>query len=228
MISILIPCFNSQTHLKQCIESALIQNVEKEIILLDDGSTDNTLSIAKEYPIKIHRRKHKGFTETYNELFNLAKGDWIQYLDSDDYLAMDKLEKQRPYLSTSDVLIGTTYVLESHEIFKKIPNNNLLAELKVGIKYQTNCFLFSKQILNKLIERNKILWKDILINHDTNLILDLIEINSLFVLTPESIAYYRYNWSDKQLTNIYKDHDINTKERITHISDNFNFHSTGA
>ncbi|MHC5779306.1 MAG: glycosyltransferase family 2 protein [Nostoc sp.] len=225
MISILIPCFNSQTHLKQCIESALLQNVEKEIILLDDGSTDNTLSIAKEYPIKIHQREHKGFTETYNELFNLSKGDWIQYLDSDDYLSENKLEKQQQYLNTAEVLIGTTYVLEKDNIFKKFPTNKLLTELKLGIKYQTNCFLFSKQILNKLIEHHQILWKDILINHDTNLILDLIEINSLFALTPESIAYYRRRWCDKQLTNIYKNHDINTKERIAYIADNYKFNS---
>lgn len=98
LISILIPCFNSEIYLKDTIQSAINQDcIEKEIFLLDDGSMDSSLQIAKEYEsetVKILFQLNKGSSSSRNNLFTNCKGKFIQYLDSDDLLAMDKIQKQ--------------------------------------------------------------------------------------------------------------------------------------
>jgi len=98
LVSILIPCYNSEKWLNQTIESALSQTwVNKEIIVVDDGSTDNSLSILKTYEsaiVKVVSQENKGGCAARNKAFECAQGDYIQWLDADDLLAPDKIELQ--------------------------------------------------------------------------------------------------------------------------------------
>lgn len=98
LVSILIPCYNAAKWLKESIESALSQTwSNKEIIIVDDGSTDNSLKIAKQYEsniVKVISQLNKGAAAARNKAFEYARGDYIQWLDADDLLAPDKIEKQ--------------------------------------------------------------------------------------------------------------------------------------
>ena len=98
LVSILIPCYNADKWLKETIESALSQTwSNKEIIIVDDGSTDNSLQIAKQFEsniVKVISQVNKGATAARNKAFEYARGDYIQWLDADDLLAPDKIEKQ--------------------------------------------------------------------------------------------------------------------------------------
>jgi len=98
LVSILIPCKNAQNWLKETIESALSQTYHnKEVIIVDDGSTDNSLMIAKQYEssnVKVIAQENKGGCAARNKALEFAQGDYIQWLDADDILAHDKIEKQ--------------------------------------------------------------------------------------------------------------------------------------
>lgn len=98
LVSIIIPVFNSQEYLAETIESALAQTwPNKEIIIVDDGSTDNSLSVAGEFKdrcLKIFKQENKGASAARNKGLAEAKGEYIQFLDADDLLNSVKIEDQ--------------------------------------------------------------------------------------------------------------------------------------
>lgn len=112
LVSVLIPCFNAEHWIAQAIESALAQTWgEKEVIVVDDGSEDNSLEVIKRYgnSIRWETGPNRGGNPTRNRLLDLARGDWVQYLDADDYLLPDKVARQMEFLSThatTDVVFG--------------------------------------------------------------------------------------------------------------------------
>ena len=100
-VSVIIPCYNSELFIHESIQSVLAQSYAfLELILVDNNSTDNTWEIlnqyAREYPqfIKLTKAHKQGAPATRNKGLELATGDWIQFLDSDDYLRPDKIDHQ--------------------------------------------------------------------------------------------------------------------------------------
>ena len=98
LVSIIIPVYNAEEYLKEAIESALQQTWQnKEIILVDDGSTDSSLAIAKQYAdngVRLFSKSNKGASAARNTGLSYAKGQYIQFLDADDLLSVEKLEIQ--------------------------------------------------------------------------------------------------------------------------------------
>jgi glycosyltransferase involved in cell wall biosynthesis len=98
LVSILIPAFNSSEWIAETIESALAQTWSwKEIIVVDDGSSDHTLAIAKQFESRgviVLTKTNEGAAAARNYAFAASKGDFIQWLDADDLLAPDKISKQ--------------------------------------------------------------------------------------------------------------------------------------
>ncbi|MDF3079270.1 MAG: glycosyltransferase family 2 protein [Sphingobacteriaceae bacterium] len=114
-VSIIIPVFNSERYLRDTIECVLNQTWRNiEVILVDDGSTDSSFSIAREYKsdtVKVIGQQNGGGSKARNTGLLNATGDFIQYLDSDDLLPPEKIEKQLKYLeATPDCLIGCLWV----------------------------------------------------------------------------------------------------------------------
>ncbi|WP_407185022.1 glycosyltransferase [Bradyrhizobium centrosematis] len=112
LVSILIPCYNARQWIGQAIDSALAQTWPNvEVIVVDDGSTDGSFEIIQSYGdrIRCERGPNRGGNQTRNRLLELAQGEWVQYLDADDYLLPDKIENQAKFIQTLadvDVLIG--------------------------------------------------------------------------------------------------------------------------
>lgn len=98
LVSILIPLYNAEKWLGETVDSALLQTwPHKEIIIVDDGSTDNSLQLAKQYESKIVKvvfQENRGAAAARNKALEYAQGDYIQWLDADDLLARDKIEQQ--------------------------------------------------------------------------------------------------------------------------------------
>ncbi len=98
MVSILIPAYNAEAWISDTLRSAIAQTWEpKEIIVVDDGSTDRTLSIAKRFEsaqLRVVTQVNQGASAARNTAFSLSQGDYIQYLDADDLMAPDKIAKQ--------------------------------------------------------------------------------------------------------------------------------------
>lgn len=98
LVSILIPAYNAEKWIAQTIRSAVSQTwAPKEIIIVDDGSTDRTAKIASQFEsaaVRIVRQDNQGAAAARNKAFSLCRGDFIQWLDADDLLAPDKIANQ--------------------------------------------------------------------------------------------------------------------------------------
>jgi glycosyltransferase involved in cell wall biosynthesis len=98
LVSILIPAYNAQEFVADSIRSAIAQNWEaKEIVVVDDGSKDRTLEIAKQFEgpsVRVVTQKNSGAAAARNKAYSLSRGDFIQWLDADDLLSPDKIARQ--------------------------------------------------------------------------------------------------------------------------------------
>jgi len=98
LVSILIPAFNAERWIEETIRSALGQTwPRREIIVVDDGSSDRTVAVAKEFASKevlVVTQSNQGAAAARNKAFSLSQGDYIQWLDADDLLAPDKIARQ--------------------------------------------------------------------------------------------------------------------------------------
>lgn len=114
MISVIVPCYNAQEFIHRAVESVLQQTYKDwELLLVDNNSTDGTLALLQgyqeQYPgqVKVLQEFKKGAPAARNLGLQVAKGDWIQFLDADDELFPDKLERQMSrYADTADLVIG--------------------------------------------------------------------------------------------------------------------------
>jgi glycosyltransferase involved in cell wall biosynthesis len=98
LVSILIPAYNSQEWIADTLRSAIAQTWEpKEIIVVDDGSKDRTLAIARQFEaqgVRVVEQQNQGASAARNKAFSVSRGDYIQWLDADDLLAPDKVARQ--------------------------------------------------------------------------------------------------------------------------------------
>lgn len=98
LISIIIPVFNNQKHLKRCLDSVLVQTYKNiEVILIDDGSTDNSGEICDDYAskdkrIKVFHTINQGVSIARNLGLDNATGEYIMFVDSDDWIEKNTLE----------------------------------------------------------------------------------------------------------------------------------------
>lgn len=111
-VSILIPCYNAADWIADCIESALAQSYKStEVIVLDDGSSDGSWEIIQKYAGRVdgRRQPNAGGNVTRNRLMEMATGEWLQYLDADDWLGPRKIARQIEVLRKLDKPVDVLY-----------------------------------------------------------------------------------------------------------------------
>lgn len=133
LVSCIVPVYKvPQEYLKECIESLINQTLKKiEIILIDDGSPDNCGEICEEYAkidrrIKVIHQKNKGLSGARNSGLNIANGQYVTYVDGDDYLEKNGLERLYNYSKKDeyDVIRGQ-FFRDSGSKIEKIHTNNV-------------------------------------------------------------------------------------------------------
>lgn len=99
-VSVIVPVYNQEKRLHRCMDSLVNQTLDDmELIVINDGSTDKSLKILNEYKekypekIKLITRENKGISATRNEGLSIAKGKYVGFVDSDDYVELDMYEK---------------------------------------------------------------------------------------------------------------------------------------
>lgn len=98
LISVIVPCYNVEEYLPKCIESILNQTYRNlEILLVDDGSPDNCGRICDEYAakdsrIRIIHKKNGGLSDARNAALDVMTGEYVTFIDSDDYVSDDYVE----------------------------------------------------------------------------------------------------------------------------------------
>lgn len=98
LVSILVPAYNAEKWLPDTLRSALAQTWDnKEIIVVDDGSKDRTLSVARSFEsdtVRVFAQSNQGAAAARNNAFEKSRGEYIQWLDADDLLSTDKIARQ--------------------------------------------------------------------------------------------------------------------------------------
>lgn len=166
-ITIIIPVYNASLYLKECLDSVLSQTLKDiEIICIDDGSTDNSYEILSEYATKDNRfiilqQENKGAGSARNKGMEIAKGEFLAFLDADDYYsnntALEKLYLTainnnipiagafRQHLKMDGQIINHPL----HRHFFTDPNNERIFNYTdVQYDYHYHSYIFSKQLLN--------------------------------------------------------------------------------
>lgn len=111
-VSIIVPVYNSEKHIKKCIDSILNQTYKNtEIILINDGSKDNSLDVLNSYKEKYSNvivvdKKNEGVSLTRNLGITLATGTYIMFIDNDDYIDTNYVEIYVKNIDNNDILIG--------------------------------------------------------------------------------------------------------------------------
>jgi glycosyltransferase involved in cell wall biosynthesis len=164
LVSILIPAYNAEEWIASTLNSALAQTWPRtEIIVVDDGSKDATLTIARQYEsrgVRVFTQKNQGASAARNNAFSKSHGDYIQWLDADDLLARDKISKQMEFvmagLSRQTLLSspwGRFMYRHSRAQFKPTslwcdltPQEWLLRKMDQNIYMQTASWLVSREL----------------------------------------------------------------------------------
>lgn len=125
-----MPAYNCERYIEQAINSVIEQTYQTwEILVIDDGSMDNTVKVVEDLSNKDDRirfyinEKNQGVSATRNRGISLAGGDWIAFLDSDDMWEKTKLEKQMTFAEKSDVeflFSGSSYINENGDYYQGI------------------------------------------------------------------------------------------------------------
>lgn len=125
LVSIIVPVYNAENFISKCIDSILNQTYRNiEVILVNDGSTDSSLSILesyqKKFPEKIFcfSQKNKGEGETRNVGISHSSGDYIALLDSDDWYDLDYIETLLKEIGNNDILVSGMRRFDAHNNFK--------------------------------------------------------------------------------------------------------------
>lgn len=161
--SLIIPAYNVEKYIKKCLDSVLNQTYNNyEIIIINDGSTDNTYKILESYKsnkkIKIINQENKGLSNARNTGVSNAKGDYILFIDSDDFIEKELLEILNKTIKDEDlvrfqirILDETNKIIKEYkeetfnnlngiEAFNKLSKYNLV-ELAVCYAYKKDTFL---------------------------------------------------------------------------------------
>lgn len=207
-ISVIIPVYNAEKYLENCVESVMKQTYKNiEIILINDGSTDGTLNRIKELAEKDNRvqvisRQNKGTLFTRLEGAKIATGEYVVYIDSDDYIdanLLSRLIEENEGINAD--IVQTDYIIENQIRGKKFKENNYYKNKtiveKSNFKEIYNIFLTSYQysgICAKLIKKDLLnnikFQKSVNMCEDLYVNLELISQAKKILFIPE--AYYHY------------------------------------
>lgn len=163
-ISVIVPIYNVAPFLKECVDSILNQDYENiEIILVDDGSTDNSSFICDEYAkkynqIRVFHKENGGLSDARNFGIRKATGKYISFIDSDDYIAKDFLSTLYKNLVDNNVQIsavGYCHVYPNDEIvYNNFRNINRIYNEEEAQIYLNSVGYFNVAAWNKLYEKN--------------------------------------------------------------------------
>lgn len=206
-VSVIVPVYNLEKHIERCLDSLLSQNFEHyEIIVVDDGSTDNTGPICDEYAIKydfikVIHKSNGGVSSSRNEGIKLSCGKYIMFVDGDDYVTPNYISTMYNYqIKYPDCLIvcdmwKKTAEETNYKSFmpSSLKDFTLYSKDDYFILYKTG---ISGYPFNKIYDKSKISSSDLLFDTSLELGEDAVFVSNYlkscsgFVIVSEPLYYY--------------------------------------
>lgn len=216
-ISVIIPVFNSEKQIKRCLESVLAQSYKDfELIVVDDGSTDKSLEIVTDYAqldrrIKVVSIANSGVSVARNQGISIAVGEYIAFVDSDDYLAIDYLDALVSCMNSKkvDVIVSDLAYCSKGNVGAGLPENlswhcnghNRLIDL---VKEANFSSVVGKLYRTEIIQNNQLWFREGLSYGEDR------EFNVRFLACSASvnlIAYRGYFYDDTMVNSLSKKYD---------------------
>ena len=217
LYSIIIPVFNVEKYLSQCINTVLTQSYKKiEIILINDNSSDNSLKICKEFAASdkriklINNSSNKGVSASRNLGIENSSGDYILFLDSDDFYSKDFLFEIDNILNIKQYdLIISKFVVKNER-----SNSDILQDINFDSEKINDClqedvldYIYKKRMINtvwrfiirsEIIKKNKLYFINNIIHEDEEWVPKLLcNCQSFYFYTK---SYYTYRLREKSIT----------------------------
>lgn len=221
LLSILIPAYNAALYLARCLDSIVKQynNCDVEVIIIDDGSSDNTLDIIKEYAVKYNfikfiTRDNKGIGPTRNELIDNAKGQYFWFVDSDDYISEDSFSTLIPILNTELYdLILFSYVWLSGNNSRLVTCENMeySSGLDMTNKGVFNNSLWCRVYRKSIIKSNNIRFQSYQMGEDFDVIFKIIPYLGKTLCINKPLYHYIAN-PNSAITNTDKKHVLKSSD----------------
>ena len=215
LVSILIPAYNAEEWIAETIQSAVAQTwPSKEIIVVDDGSNDHTLEVARRFASKevaVVATENQGAASARNHAFRLSQGDYIQWLDADGLLAEDKVERQLRTLEEGDnnrILLSSAWASFTYRTSRArllptslwhdlSPVEWLLRKMKDNLHMQTATWLTTRELAQKAGAWDTRLFVD----DDGEYFCRVILASKAIRFVPEAKVFYR-NTTSSRVSNI--------------------------
>ena len=205
LVSILIPAYNAERWIADTIRSALAQTWPRtEIIVVDDGSTDGTLTLARGFEsarVKVVSQPNRGAAAARNQALKLSSGEYLQWLDADDLLAPDKVQlqmKEAERLKDARVLLSGAWGafsdrvksarFDSTALWANLPPADwLVSKLGKNLHMQTATWLTSRELSEAAGPWNAEMWVD----DDGEYFCRVLRASKGVVFVSEARVYYR-------------------------------------
>lgn len=164
VVSIIVPVYNAEKTLNRCVDSILNQTFHNwELLLIDDGSSDHSGKICDQYAakdrrVKVFHKENRGVSSARNYGIKLAKGEWVIFIDSDDYFLSDALKKLLETALKYKTLISSAnfYVEKRNRKFgvcegkTRILKNNFFSWYFYTFFLRAGVVLFHKSVIEKV------------------------------------------------------------------------------
>ena len=199
-ISIIVPVYNASQYLKQCIDSILTQSFKDfELILINDGSTDNSLNICREYEaidsrVIVIDGPNGGVSSARNKGLDIAKGEWITFVDADDYFLEDALQTfyQHTISTKASLILGNLLRLKNNSLTMiHNLNDEIISNVMFGIRHIA---LWGYLIKSDVIQKNKLRFiKGLAYSEDCVFIYQLAGLCSSMAVSAKPVYVHRVN-----------------------------------
>ncbi len=205
-VSVIIPIYNREKFLKKCIESVQTQTLKDiEIICVNDGSADNSLKIIKKYlekdnRIKLINKKNEGLSAARNDGLEIAQGEYVSFVDSDDWIDSDFLEKLYSAAKKYDADIAVcgikrirNYKWKYHLKFEKEEFTDDVNRKFKLCDVPEKCYVWNKIYKLSELRKNKILFEPGILYEDRCFTCEALVKLKRLVVIPD--VYYNY-WTN--------------------------------
>lgn len=231
MVSIIIPVRNAEQLISQCIDSIIKQSIaDWELLLIDDGSTDNSLNIMTKYTqqdnrIKVFRQIWSGVSTARNKGLSVAKGKWITFVDADDWISPNYLANMIACCEGTDLVIGGYREHPSQKKYARAKEckNLFVDEIDYSSPITLSIFYYPWAKLYKsdiILQHNLSFSNKIRISEDSFFIMNYLAHCSKLTLTPYTDYFYRCGMGKSKYILDYNDFHLHYTE-LEHISENF-------
>jgi len=224
--SIIVPVYNVEKYIKKCLDSIEKQTFKDyEVIVVNDGTKDNSMDIVKKYNVEIINQKNKGLSEARNEGVKKAKGDYILFLDSDDYIEKDLLKELSKSLKNNPDLVR----FQVREVFEDrtkkdyneepFTNKDGTEAFSLICKYHyvenASAYLYKREFYVK----NKFSFKKGAVHEDFGLVpLVIMKANKV-----NSISYIGYNYLQRDNSIMNEKNYEKTKKKVSDMFDHYDY-----